>query len=239
MNHQFSSTPAISVIIPVYNAESFLAEAIESVLRQTLPPRQVIIVDDGSTDRSAAIARRYTPQIQLVRQPNAGGAAARNRGVALAQGEFLAFLDNDDYWAPEKLAWQIDAFQAAPALEAVFGQLQQTHTAESAVADGARFGMQLQDGWHLDTILIRRQAFDRVGPFNLAWQVDTVEWLWRARRLRLQTTVLPQVLAWRRIHDNNLSIRARPHLHAEYLRLIRAVRAAQLSQVTGTQTEKE
>ncbi|MEZ4735635.1 MAG: glycosyltransferase family A protein [Caldilineaceae bacterium] len=236
MNIQLSSMPAISVIIPVYNAEPFLAEAIESVLNQTVPPHQVIVVDDGSTDQSATIARRYCPHIQFEQQPNAGGAAARNRGVALAQGEFLAFLDNDDYWAPEKLTWQIDAFQRTPALEAVFGQLQQTHTVEKAGTDGARFAMNHQDGWHLDTILMRRQAFDRIGPFDPTWQVDTVEWLWRARRLGLHTMVLPQVLAWRRIHDNNLSIRARSHLHIEYLRLIRTVRAQQQSQVTSTST---
>lgn len=238
MSNRLTSIPAISVIIPVYNAEPFLAEAIESVLGQSVPPRQVIVVDDGSTDHSAAIARRYYPHIQLEQQPNAGGAAARNRGVALAQGEFLAFLDNDDYWAPEKLAWQIDAFQRAPDLEAIFGQLRQTHTLEATVKDGAPFGMNLQDGWHLDTILIRRQAFDRIGPFDPAWQVDTVEWLWRARRLGLHMAVLPQVLAWRRIHDNNLSIRARTRLHTEYLRLIRTVRTQQCGQDASPSTEK-
>ena len=88
-----------------------------------------------------------------------------------------------------------------------------------------------QDGWHLDTLLIRRQAFQRIGPFDPAWMIDTVEWLWRARRLGLCTQVLPQVVAWRRIHGDNHSIRARLRAHAEYFRLIRLVRAHQQDSV--------
>ena len=116
--------PTVSVIIPLYNAEVFLAQAIESVLGQTHPPQQVLVIDDGSTDQSAQIARRYGAAVQLVQQPNAGGAQARNRGVTLAQGDLLAFLDNDDWWAPEKLAWQLDALRQSPHLEAILGQIQ-------------------------------------------------------------------------------------------------------------------
>ncbi len=213
--------PTISVIIPLYNAEPFIAATIESVLGQSRPPQQVIVVDDGSTDGSAAVARRYGQHITLVQQPNAGGASARNRGVACAKGDLLAFLDHDDYWVPEKLAWQLDAFQQAPHLEAVFGQLQQTATMNTADQDTVLAGLNAQDGCHLDTLLIRRAAFQRIGPFDPTWTIDTVEWLWRARRLALCTQILPQVLAWRRIHGDNLSIRARPQIHAEYLRLIR------------------
>jgi glycosyltransferase involved in cell wall biosynthesis len=222
-----TAQPTISVIIPLYNAEPFIAKAIESVLGQSRPPQQVIVVDDGSTDGSADVVRRYGQQITLVQQPNAGGASARNRGVALAQGDLLAFLDHDDYWAPEKLAWQLDAFQQAPHLEAVFGQLQQTATMNTAAQDNALFGLNAQDGYHLDTLLIRRAAFQRIGAFDPTWRIDTVEWLWRARRLKLCTQMLPQVLAWRRIHGDNLSIRARPQLHAEYLHLIRQQLAEQ------------
>lgn len=213
--------PTISVIIPLYNAAPFIAAALESVLGQTRPPNQVIVVDDGATDGSADVVRRYGQQITLIQQPNAGGASARNRGVALATGDLLAFLDHDDYWVPEKLAWQLDAFQQAPHLEAVFGQLQQTQPLNTADQATALFGLNAQDGCHLDTLLIRRAAFQRIGPFDPTWTIDTVEWLWRARRLDLCTQILPQVLAWRRIHGDNLSIRARPQLQAEYLRLIR------------------
>lgn len=226
-----ATSPSVSVIIPLYNAETFLAQTIESVLAQTHPPQQVIVVDDGSTDQSAQIAQRYGAAVELVRQPNAGGAQARNRGVALAHGDLLAFLDNDDWWVPEKLAWQIDVLRQSPHLEAIFGQIQPIDTATAADQEVAWRSFTAQDGWHLDTLLIRRQAFQRIGPFDPAWMIDTVEWLWRARRLGLCTQVLPQVVAWRRIHGDNHSIRARSRAHAEYFRLIRLVCAHQQDSV--------
>ena len=215
----------VSVIIPVYNAAPWLAEALESVLGQSAPPRQVIVVDDGSTDHSAAIARRYLPQIQLVQQPNAGCAHARNRGVALATGDYLAFLDADDYWTREKLALQLAAFAQNPALEAVFGQVKQTCTITAAQPDAVGFGLEVQDGYNLDTILIRQQAFHRIGGFDPTIPLtNAVEWLWRARRLGLVSQMLPETLAWRRIHGANMSIRQRPQVQAEYFRLIRTIR---------------
>jgi len=196
-------------MIPLYNAEPFLAQTIESVLGETHPPQQVI------TDRSAQIARRTGAAVQLVQQPNAGGACARNRGVALAHGDLLAFLDDEDYWMPEKLAWQLDALRQSPHLEAIFGQIRSLAKATTAGQGERWFGMTATDGWHIDTLLIRRQAFQRIGRFAPAWMIDTVEWLWRARRLRLCTQVLPQVLAWRRIHGDNHSIRARSRAHQQ------------------------
>ena len=216
----------VSVIIPVYNAAPWLAATIESVLGQSAPPRQVILVDDGSTDQSAAIARRYLPDIQLVQQSNAGCAYARNRGVVLATGDYLAFLDADDYWASEKLALQLAAFVQNPTLEAVFGQIRQTCTITTAQPGSVGFGMDVHDGYNLDTILIRQQAFHRIGGFDPTIPLtNAIEWLWRARRLGLVSRILPETLAWRRIHGANMSIRQRPQAQAEYFRLIRTIRS--------------
>ncbi len=122
---------------------------------------------------------------------------------------------------------QLDALRQSPHLEAIFGQIQPIDTTTTADQEVAWRSFTAQDGWHLDTLLIRRQAFQRIGPFDPAWMIDTVEWLWRARRLGLCAQVLPQVVAWRRIHGDNHSIRARPRAHAEYFRLIRLARAQQ------------
>lgn len=215
------AAPTISVIIPVYNAEPWLAETIESVLGQTTPPHQVIVVDDGSTDQSAAVARRYARYVQLEQQPNAGCAHARNRGVALAHGELLAFLDADDGWLPEKLAWQLAALAETPTLEAVFGQIEQRCDG-AWTAQSVTFAANVQDGCSLNTLLIRRSAFERIGAFDPALPLtNAIDWLWRARRLDLVATILPQVVAWRRIHGENMSIRERPQVHAEYFRLIK------------------
>ena len=98
---------AVSVIIPSYNCEPFLAEAIESVFAQTYRPKEVIVVDDGSTDQTAAIARSYK-EVQYIYQANQGPAIARNNGIATARGDFIAFIDHDDMWLPNKLEVQIE-----------------------------------------------------------------------------------------------------------------------------------
>jgi glycosyltransferase involved in cell wall biosynthesis len=211
----------ISVIIPVYNAGRFLVQAIESVLDQTHPADQVIVIDDGSTDDSVAIAQRYQRHIHLEQQPNSGSAHARNRGIALAHGKWLAFLDADDYWAKEKLSLQVATLQESPHLEAVFGQIEQIQMAEAmnATLSGAALG--IQEGYHLDTMLIRQSAFQQIGGFDPNWLTDAVEWFVRAEQKGLQAQVIPQVLAWRRIHGDNLGIRERTRARSEYARLIK------------------
>lgn len=94
---------SISVVIPCFNASAFLGETLGSVRNQTLKPCEIIVVDDGSTDGSARVAEAFGPSVQVVRQSNGGAAAARNHGVALARGEWIAFLDADDTWHPQRL----------------------------------------------------------------------------------------------------------------------------------------
>jgi len=116
-------SPLISVIIPVYNYDRYLAEAIESVLSQTYHHLEAIVVDDGSTDQSAEIARSFAARgIRYCYQVHAGIGPARNKGVELAQGDFLAFLDADDRWPQYKTERQLRAFESDPTLEMVFGQ---------------------------------------------------------------------------------------------------------------------
>ncbi|MFA5864845.1 MAG: glycosyltransferase [Phycisphaerae bacterium] len=95
-----------SVIIPCYNGSPFITEAIQSVLNQTVPVMEIIVVDDGSTDDSAAIAERFGPPVRVIRQKNAGVSEARNRGIREAKGEWIAFLDADDLWQSDKLEKQ-------------------------------------------------------------------------------------------------------------------------------------
>lgn len=121
-------TPRVSVITIFLNEERFLAETIASVRAQTFTNWELILVDDGSTDRSAEIARMAAetdPRIRLVTHPNRenrGMSASRNRGVSVAQGEFIAFIDGDDDWLPEKLAEQVAILDAVPKAEMVYGR---------------------------------------------------------------------------------------------------------------------
>jgi len=102
-----AATPQISVVIPCYNAERYLATALDSILAQQHENLEIIVVDDGSRDNSCAVIREKYPQVRLEQQANAGAAAARNRGIELARGEWVAFLDADDFWLPGKLAAQM------------------------------------------------------------------------------------------------------------------------------------
>src|SRR5688572_25029067 len=110
----------ISVVVPCFNRAYCLGKAIESALAQHTTPREVIIVDDGSTDGSAAVAGNYGEQVRVIRTTNRGPAAARNIGLQQAQGMWVAFLDSDDVWHPEKLTLQLEALDAYPDAEVIF-----------------------------------------------------------------------------------------------------------------------
>ena len=108
MNQDHQVVPySISVVIPAYNAEQYVGRAIESVLKQTRPAEEVIVVDDGSTDGTAAAVEAYAPKVRLITQANEGASGARNTGIKAAQSEWIAFLDADDQWLPEKLKVQM------------------------------------------------------------------------------------------------------------------------------------
>lgn len=109
-------SPVVSVIIPAYNAASYLGKAIDSALAQDFDDFELIVVDDGSTDSSASVLQPYRGRIRILRQANGGMSSARNAGVREARGEFIAFLDADDWWLPQKLARQVELMVARPAL---------------------------------------------------------------------------------------------------------------------------
>lgn len=115
--------PTVSVIIPAYNAEKYIAEAIESVLAQTYPEVECIVVDDGSTDRTGEIVRSYGSRVQYISQDNAERSTARNNGILHAKGDYISFLDADDYQAPEKIRDQVDLLEVHPEYDAVYSKV--------------------------------------------------------------------------------------------------------------------
>jgi glycosyltransferase involved in cell wall biosynthesis len=194
----------VSVVIPAFNARRFIGEALDSVLAQTVLPRQVIVVDDGSVDGTAEVVRRYAPRVTLLQQDNAGNAAARNRGVAAADGARLAFLDADDTWcAADKLERQAAALDVDPTLDMVFGLMVQYEERMATLREPQRAPV-------AGAMLIRRASFDRVGPFREVLRLGVfIEWYARARDRGLVELVLPVVVLRRRVHDDNTSVRER------------------------------
>jgi glycosyltransferase involved in cell wall biosynthesis len=216
---------SISVIITTYNYERYLVEAIRSVLTQSHLPQEVIVVDDGSTDGTAITAQRFGERVRYDYQPNGGIGAARNRGLALARGQFLAFLDADDLWLPDKLERQFAAFVVEPDLDMVSGYVQQFVSPELDAEQKARLicPTEPSPGYLPGALLIRRQVFDCVGPFRTDLRVgEFIDWHARATELGLTSRMLADVVLKRRLHTTNQSLShgaARPQ--ADFLRVLK------------------
>ena len=114
----------VSVVIPAYNMARYVGASIESVLAQTLPPDEVIVVDDGSSDQTAKVVEEFAAHVRLLRQEHMGYTVAMNRGIQEATGSLLAFQDADDLWEPEKLERQCAAIDTNPDVDAVFGHME-------------------------------------------------------------------------------------------------------------------
>jgi glycosyltransferase involved in cell wall biosynthesis len=210
----------ISALIGAYNAERYLTAAVDSVLAQGLSPFEVIVVDDGSTDGTVAALRGFGDRIQLVEAPHRGAPAAFHAAVAAASGDLLAFNDADDLWAPTKLEVQSALLASDPALEAVFGAVQQFVSPDWAPEAAA--ALPTQPGVSKIGILVRRHAFLRVGSFDSSLRfIDFGDWYARALSLGLRTLRHPELVAYRRLHAANTGRLRREEARREQLLVLK------------------
>ena len=202
----------ISVVVPVYNGAAFLREALESISGQSYAALEIIVVDDGSTDDTRAVVQAFAAQspipVRYVFQENRGQAAARNTGIRLAQGQWLAFLDADDIWMPEKLKIQA-AFFADPNLcDLALGRAR--FFRRTLRADGIGFDEEMSEhsGFlGFQAVLCRRSAFEKVGLINEALRLgEDTEWFFRAREAGLAIVYHPEVVLLYRRHPDNLTV---------------------------------
>ena len=214
----------ITVIIPVYNCERYLAEAIDSALAQTWRPTEIIVVDDGSTDGSAAIAGRFAQRVKYDLISHGGAGAARNRGVALAAGDYLAFLDADDLWMKRKLESQMAVFNSPNRPDLLLGLVEHfiSPDVDSLLGNKIRCPTEPMPGRVPGTMLIPTPIFRRVGPFCETLTVgEFVEWYSRAMDLKLKELILSDVVLRRRLHSTNLGILNRD-ARSDYARVAKA-----------------
>jgi glycosyltransferase involved in cell wall biosynthesis len=150
----------VTAAIPTYNRARFLPEALESVFAQTRPPEEVLVVDDGSTDDTQEVLARYGDRIRVVRQPNAGRSAARNRAITEAGGELLSFLDSDDRWLPDKLERQVPVLERDPRVGMVHGHVDLIDDGGRPLREETERHHELFSAAHRDGVTYAGYAFD-------------------------------------------------------------------------------
>lgn len=207
----------VSVILPVFNGEQFLAQALSSVLEQEHRPLEIVVVDDGSEDGSAELARRF-PETRVVSQKNAGPAAARNRGIREARGELIAFIDADDVWVPGRLAWQLETLKARPDVEMVMGAVGlQLPNQEQPEPDSYPI-------FHFGALLCRRTLFDRVGCLDEALRFgEDLDWIMRVREQAVPMAVDKRVAMLYRPHPGSMTRDQASTQHHFFLALKRSL----------------
>jgi glycosyltransferase involved in cell wall biosynthesis len=200
-----NATFRISVLIPAFNAGPYVAEAVQSVLAQTLPPAEIVVFDDGSTDRSRTLLEGFGDKIRLLGPERLGFTGARNRLLAEARHEWIAFHDADDIWMPRKLEMQVAWLRANTDHEGCLAFSEQFLEPGCTLPPGFRHALLGKPTAQLfiPNLLTHRSVFDRVGGFDPGG-ADS-DWFVRARDAGVRLGVVEEILYRRRWHDTNLS----------------------------------
>ena len=213
------TVPLVSVLIDTYNHERFIEEAIQSVLSQDFPAsqREILVVDDGSTDRTPEILAKYASQIRILRKSNGGQASAFNHGIPECRGEIIAFLDGDDWWAPNKLTRVTDVMAANSEIGFV------GHGITTVFPDGARRTEVLRDGFYFQAndlagaqlfrrrgafmgtsrMAVRRALAQRILPIPNEVKIQADEYIYTLASVLMPVRILPEAMTFYRVHADN------------------------------------
>ncbi len=216
---------SITVVIPAYNSARFIAETIKSALNQTLPPDEVLVIDDGSTDATGDIAKSFGPPVRVIRTPNRKVSAARNRGTLEATSEWIALLDADDLWEPNKLERQMQELDRHPGADLCYsGRVvlvqddDTTHLGDIVAvppAEEISEALLEQSRFPPSAVIIRRSTLLAVGGFDIDF-THAEDWeLWlRLRNRGAKFVCCPEPLLQYRVHPASISHQALPQLEA-------------------------
>jgi len=207
--------PKVSAIVPAYNSACYIGQAVESILNQTYPDCEIIVVDDGSTDDTRSVLQPYCSRIRYIYQENQGVAAARNRGIQEARGELIAFLDHDDFFLPDKLAAQVACFEAQPQLGIVHSGWRRVDWRGEPLGDVKPWqkapNLDLEEWvrWKpilLSAMMFRREWLERAGGLDTRFQqACDLDLALRLTLMGCQSTWLHQITVCYREHDRNES----------------------------------
>lgn len=205
--------PLVSVVIPTYDRAALLRKALESVFAQTWTQYEVIVVDDGSTDSTREIIGQWSDRLTYIWQENRGVAEARNRGTSAARGEWIAFLDSDDLWLPEKLARCMERVRRAPDTAILFHPMTEIDDAGNRVRGRSKRAAagRIVDRLfahcfvHTPTVVVRRDVLKQAGGFSAELEVCEDYQLWLRIALKHPFVMVPEPLALRRLHLCRLS----------------------------------
>jgi glycosyltransferase involved in cell wall biosynthesis len=215
--------PLVSVVMIVHNGEKYIREALESIFNQTYTNIEVIVIDDGSTDRTKQEIELTCKKIRYIFQEKSGIAVAMNRGVAESQGVFLSFLDSDDIWETTKMEKQVVYMQNNPDIFACFGYVKQFFSPELTKELTKSFYCPPDPvpGYHSGTMLIRKSEFLRIGLFDTKWQKGIFsDWFMRAKEKNISMHLFEDVFLYRRIHLKNHGITQRES-YRDYVKMLK------------------
>jgi glycosyltransferase involved in cell wall biosynthesis len=197
----------ISVIVPVHNRQHLIGDALASIVAQGCAPIEIVVVDDGSTDDTAEVVRRFGGGVKYLHQEHAGVAVARNRGLAESVGEWVAFLDSDDIWLEGALSSAARHLRRRPEVGLVHGRTEIVRLPDAA-GHRPRFreGDRPEHRPLLGSMLVRRSCFDRVGTFDPRLKrSEDLDWLARATEAGIQAAAIDEVWLRYRVHATNIT----------------------------------
>jgi glycosyltransferase involved in cell wall biosynthesis len=232
----------VSVILPVFNAEKYVEEAIQSVLSQTYGHLELICINDQSTDNSLSVLESFADKIILINnKTNCGTAESRNKGIEHARGDFLAFIDNDDIWNKNKLEVQLNHFKNEPALDISFAHIESFISPD--VSDQVKRLRYCPPGpipgFIPSTLLVKKPSFEKAGLFDSRWKNgESIDWLCKAQEAGLKVGILEDILVKRRIHETNKGALAPSTTKSEYLTILRESLARRKNNTVTTLNEE-
>jgi glycosyltransferase involved in cell wall biosynthesis len=200
-----SGDEIISVIIPTYNSAEYLPGAVESIRKQTVPPQEIIIVDDGSTDHTKQVVEKFKNDITYIHQKNSGPASARNRALKEVKGNYITFLDADDLWHPQKLENQIGKFRKINDLGITLGFSFQDEFRSISDINPVKAKLHAKFILLLGSGLIKRSVFEEVGNFDEDLIIgDDTDWFIRAREKGILISIQRELVLYYRSHNESL-----------------------------------